>query len=433
MRFVRNLGVVFFLLFVFGVVEHELIYANAYITEIDEKDIRDKFIEQMESGNALRQVALVAFGAFGIVALGFCRDKPWNLRWSVLTPLLILAGLCLVSVAWSAQPLLTAKRLVVLACMVLGSAGLARMLTPRDFLSIVLVSLTLFIAGSLAFELAAGGRPWSGGDYRFGGTLHPNAQANYCGILCLAAVCHPFGFGRRWIRYTLVAVGLGLIVLTQSRTGLMSVAVALVSTWMMRLPPGLKWAGFSLFMVAVAGLFISYNSVGTGARHTVLDTALLGRTQQAGSLTGRVPLWEELLEYSRKKPLLGYGYEGFWTQDRIAAIMKSQKWSLQNAHNSYFEIVLQLGFVGLFFAVWFLLASAAALSAANRLTRDPGYAFAFGVLTLGVFNSLLESLFIKLRFCPTVALIGVLMVALFFPSEPGDETDASPTPQPLAG
>lgn len=423
LRLARNAGIVLFLLTVFGAVEHDRLYANAQIATMDEKEIRDLFIKQMESGSALRQVSLLAFGCLGVVGLASSREKPLNIRWSVFFPLLVLVALACASMLWTPQPLVTAKRLVVLLCVLTGCAGLARLLTPREFLGVSLATLMLFISGSVAIDIAAGGRPWSG-DYRFGGTLHPNAQATYCAILAIAASCLPVGFGRRWLKLVIIAFALGLIVLTESRTGLMAAIVALVLTWMVKLPPGMRWAGFSLGIAGVTLLLVAYYTIGSGARHSVIDTALMGRSQQAGSLTGRVPLWDELLDHAADKPLLGYGYEGFWTEKRIAQIMRSQGWSLQNAHNSYFEILLQLGYVGLFFAVWFLLAGTSSLAAATTLTRDSGYAFACGVVMFGMINSGLESLFVKLRFSPTIAMIGLLMVALYYPLSSSDDSES---------
>lgn len=435
-RLPRMLASVVVLLGVFWVVEHDPIFANARQSEAEEDEVRDKFIEQMQRGNAPRQAGLVGFGLFGAVALATRSSRAWNPRWSVLTPLLAILMLCLLSAAWSGQPLLTAKRLVVLGCVVFGCAGLARLLTPREFLTVSLVTLASFIALALLIDLAAGGRPWAGGTYRFGGTLHPNAQANYCGLMCLAAAVHPIGFGKRWVLRLVLLTGLALILATQSRTGLISTAVAMAAAWTMRLESGMRWAGALGIVAAGAAAFVAYNAASDGDRQAVIDAALLGRNEQSGSLTGRLPLWEELLKDAAERPILGYGYEGFWTEDRIAGILKTQNWTLQNAHNSYFEVLLQLGFVGLFFAVWFLVSGAGVLIGANVLTRDPGYAFAFGVLAYGVANSTLESLFVRIRFCPTLALAGLLMAALYFPtggddSDEGDErapsADATPT------
>lgn len=408
-------GVMVFLLAAFAVIEHDTVFANAEIARIAEDEIRDNYIDQLEAGNLLRQVALLSFGALGFCALLACRERPWNVQWRVAVPLLLLVTWTLLSVGWSGQPTITSKRLVVLLCILFGCAGLARLYRPGELLLCSWLTTLAFILGALSIDVAMGGRPWEGGDYRFGGTLHPNAQAMYCGVLCLGAFTQPIGFGKRWVLRLLFLFGAGLIVLTQSRTGLLSLVVAITLVWMLRLPSLYKWAGIGLLLSALATGFVLWNSVGDGARARTVDAALLGRTEQSKSLTGRVPLWEELIGYSSERPITGYGYEGFWTKNRIAAIMKSQNWTLQNAHNAYLEIVLQLGLVGLVLALWFLLGGVSALTEAYNLTREPGYAFAFGVVVFGMTNSLLESLFVKLRYSPVIGLTGLLAVALFFP------------------
>lgn len=422
-RPLRVAAIALMLLGLFWVVEHDPSFANSQHYATHEDDVRDKFIQQMEQGSALRQASLVGFALFGLMALGLCDSKPWNIKWRVLVPLVCLLAICFASAFWSGQFLVTAKRLVVLGCLITGCAGLARALRPEEYVTVALLTLAAFIGIGLVLDLAAGGRIWSGGDYRFGGTLHPNAQANYCGLMCLAAAVHPVGFGKRWVLRLLFLAGIGLIVVTQSRTGLMAMVVATIVTWTIRIRPGMRWAGVFGIIAAAMFLMVAYNAASDGLRKSVVDAALLGRKEQSSSLTGRLPLWEELMKDAAQRPIVGYGYEGFWTEDRIAGILKSQNWTLQNAHNSYFEIVLQLGFVGLFFAMWFLLSGAGALLAANAITRNPGYAFAFGAVVFGLANSTMESLFVRIRYCPTLAFIGLLMVTLFFPTEDDSSDD----------
>lgn len=414
---------------IFSVIEHDPIFADAKIDGVHEADIRDEYIDQLKGGNAFRQAGLIAFGLMGAGFLVATRKQPWNINWAVATPLLLLLAWTALSACWSGQLLVTGKRLVVLGCIVVGSAGFSRYLGPRGLLLNALITLLAFILGSLAIDVALGGRPWEGGDYRFGGTLHPNAQANYCGVMCLAAVCLPVGFGKRWITRAIFLFGVGLILLTQSRTGLGSLLVALLMVWVIRLPELLKWAGAAVVVGMMAAIFIAWNSVGDGLRNQTVDTVLLGRTDQAKSLTGRVPLWEELIDYADDRPITGYGYEGFWSARRIASIMKSQNWTMQNAHNSYLEVLLQLGIVGLVLAVWFLIASLVSLNNAYRITRSPGFAFAFGLVVYGMANSTLESLFVRIRYAPVLALTGVLIVTLSFPrSEEGDDEESLDKP-----
>lgn len=84
----------------------------------------------------------------------------------------------------------------------------------------------------------------------------------------------------------------------------------------------------------------------------VTDTliALLGRRTD---LTTRVPMWQELLTMA-KYPISGYGFESFWLGERQALMI--EHWSIdRQAHNGYLDMYLNLGFIGLFFVlVWML-------------------------------------------------------------------------------
>jgi exopolysaccharide production protein ExoQ len=79
--------------------------------------------------------------------------------------------------------------------------------------------------------------------------------------------------------------------------------------------------------------------------------AMLGRRPD---LTTRVPMWKELLNMV-KNPIVGFGYESFWLGAR-RQIMELH-WGIgMQAHNGYLDMYLNLGLIGLFFVVcWILL------------------------------------------------------------------------------
>jgi O-antigen ligase len=67
------------------------------------------------------------------------------------------------------------------------------------------------------------------------------------------------------------------------------------------------------------------------------------------TLTGRTEVWEVVTRSILKRPLLGYGFYGFWqgmTGESAHAILATH-WGFGYAHNGMLEILLQLGFVGL--------------------------------------------------------------------------------------
>jgi exopolysaccharide production protein ExoQ len=73
------------------------------------------------------------------------------------------------------------------------------------------------------------------------------------------------------------------------------------------------------------------------------------------TLTGRTVIWNAVLR-THTNPLFGAGYESFWLGPRLLRV-----WALaggvNEAHNGYLEVYLNLGIVGLFLLVAFLISS----------------------------------------------------------------------------
>ena len=89
----------------------------------------------------------------------------------------------------------------------------------------------------------------------------------------------------------------------------------------------------------VAGLAIGY-----AARHPII--ALLG----AGSdFDMRVTLWNTMVDYLRSKPVQGWGWFGAWNPAEFpfSAINYTLRTSHATGLNAYFDVLLQLGWIGL--------------------------------------------------------------------------------------
>ena len=76
------------------------------------------------------------------------------------------------------------------------------------------------------------------------------------------------------------------------------------------------------------------------------------------SLTGRTDLWIDLLRLGMERPLLGYGFRGFWDSPVKAYLHELYNWRPGQAHNGYIEIFINLGFTGL---IMFLLVALSSL------------------------------------------------------------------------
>jgi exopolysaccharide production protein ExoQ len=105
-------------------------------------------------------------------------------------------------------------------------------------------------------------------------------------------------------------------------------------------PEGRSALQWTLGGVVVAGLAIGY-----AARHPII--ALLG----AGSdFSMRVDLWNTMVDYYlRSKPVQGWGWFGPWNPSEFpfSAINYGLRTSHATGLNAYFDVLLQLGWVGL--------------------------------------------------------------------------------------
>ena len=375
-------------------------------------------------GDLVRRVVFLALGAGGTVLLVRGSGGPRgdvHVRWPVWF-LAAYVGWCAASLLWSDHPPTTVRRLGVLWCFLLAAAGLARRFPADDLLRFALWVPAGYAVLGLLVEAASGTlRPWTG-DYRFSGTTHPNTQGTSLAILCVAALMRY----RRTHRPGLLAVlaaGTVLLVLTKSRTSV--AAVGLTVSTLLFLGWSVKTRTAAVFAAGLGGLAVLLVSAGFGFDPVgrARDAFLMGREEQASSLTGRVPLWAALHRYADARPWSGAGYDTFWTAEKIAAVSDDLGWGLREAHNAYLDVWLSVGLTGLIPLVVGLLGAWWAAARRYAGTGDPFAGFALGVLTVALVNGLTESLMAMVLFPPFVAA-AVLFKQLVFAERAESWSDA---------
>ena len=150
------------------------------------------------------------------------------------------------------------------------------------------------------------------------------------------------------------------------------------------------------------------------------NTVLLGRTDQdisgALTLTGRLPLWQNLLEYAARRPIQGYGYGSFFTVEHIREISARQGWPIAECHSVFLEVLLGLGIVGVSaYAVIQFLGLARTVSY-FRITNDPRYAMLGSLLLLGIVGGLAESTLLVPTMQTFVQFLTLAQLAFLAPS-----------------
>ena len=152
---------------------------------------------------------------------------------------------------------------------------------------------------------------------------------------------------------------------------------ALVSVWFILLLARPRWAVMSL-MVA-GGLAL--------ALPTVSNTLFLGGDNTYSMVT-RVEAWGIIWEIIRLSPIFGLGPANYYAYTSLYPILG---FAVDfNSHNNYIDIVAQVGFVGLGFFCWFILALAKELL--GNVRRAPeGFPRAFALGAAGGLAGMLVS------------------------------------------
>ena len=139
----------------------------------------------------------------------------------------------------------------------------------------------------------------------------------------------------------LLAVVVYLLAIIDSKTALacfvMSCALMLIRWYA---PAGLRrpWF-FTAILIALIGA--TYAVLIGGVNNSALTA--IGRD---ATLTNRRSVWDIALSYT-VNPWLGSGFENFWIGDRLKAIVRAIGAGLNQAHNGYLEIYLNIGWIGL--------------------------------------------------------------------------------------
>ena len=374
------------------------------------------------SGNNMRRLAFLALGGTGVVLLLVGRKLP-ALREPMGLCLLLATGWTFGSLVWADAFSFTVKRLLLLTLCAGGVAGMASVLSLRQ-LCIVLMCVTGFYLGlGIVAEILQGNfRPWAGG-YRFAGTLHPNAQSTNCGAMALASFAlwreAAKSSDRRSLRLSarhffaaVFMCALFFLLLTKSRTAAAAVLMALGLIWAtaQRFGANLIMAGVGLLFVLLVGYAVAV----TGAGNSVGDAASMGRADSQGALNGRLPIWDICIRRVGPQMPIGFGYDGFWTAERIESVSWELGWSISSAHSEYIEIALGLGVIGL--GLYLLVQTVGIGWFWLRYVRlgHGGDAMVLGLLLVGGVQGFMETGYLHpSSLAPFIALTGMTRLAFF--------------------
>jgi exopolysaccharide production protein ExoQ len=274
-------------------------------------------------------------------------------RLLVITPeVLTIFGFtawALLSVLWSENATLTIGKAIELLLQTVAAGTIALLVARRggeredrpmaNLLTAVLAAtLGLFLLLNVVFW----GTPLAivtteeGRDRFVLGHTYPLATADFVALLAIALA---LSSASRWLKMLALPALIALVYLTDARgalIGLAAVGIGLLLSWLGRRDLRLSAAGV-LLAAGLLGAAFMVVTVRTPVE-ALLEPLL---NENVTTVSGRTELWSYSLELIEARPLQGYGY--YAVRNRLLDYLY---WA-GHAHNSFIEIALTTGLVGL--------------------------------------------------------------------------------------
>jgi exopolysaccharide production protein ExoQ len=289
-------------------------------------------------------------------AWAFIRDFP--LIFPVVARSLILFAFptwWFLSALWGEQPVLILKSGFQLLLTILICYSIATRLSARDVIISLLIAAGIY--GVWSFIIALDGSSIAAR----GVFASKNAMGAAMVVLWLSALCiaSDAESTRRLRVLAMIAACLAgwQIYISNSATAvLLALGVALLVFLLGILPRSgiLRRVEFYILLLLVLGLgMIGWATFSATQEINPIDLVLNAFGKDT-TLTGRTVLWEYATVQIRQEPLLGVGHGGFWTPldglseaSRIHTEFHKGKYDNFSFHNSYYDIAVHQGLIGL--------------------------------------------------------------------------------------
>lgn len=342
-------------------------------------------------GNAMNRLVQ---GGLMLAAVLILVRRP--VRWSAFLqdnwPLLLLYGFYAASTLWSLYPAATLKRIIrdfgaVLMILVILTESdpfaAARMIFVR--VAFVLFPFSVVLIKYYPDMGRLYSKSW---ELMYTGvTMHKNGLGVMTMVLGLflavdivirrQAPRSPVRSQALAIRYSLAAVGLWLLYMSNSKTAQVCYLLGLILLWGGR---HLARIGERRHIVALCVIFLgswTYLDSEFDVSGRVIEW--MGRDR---TLTGRTAIWE-MLKSQKMDPMLGFGFLAFWDSEQAEIYREESETSLVSAHNGYLDAYMDGGSMAV--ALLLFMLSASCMKTLNDLIAGSLFGrllFAFFALAL---------------------------------------------------
>lgn len=366
---------------------------GAIISAVKSASVIDEYAAvSPESDPVLRAIWFLVYGISA--CLLFLRWKQLILVARRDIFLILLVALAIASVFWSSSPEFTFRRSGLLLGTTLFGVYVATRYTTSEILKLIVWTLSVGAILSVVFAvvLPRYGVMADSGAWR-GIYTHKNFLGRLMGLNAVfLLLLNPQKQTSRWAVWLMIALSIGLVVMSKSKGALVFVVILLT---VMPLYRSLRWKyivaiPFAVSFVVVLGSLLTL--LLENLEYIVVDK--LGKDL---TFTGRTYIWQAVIGMIQQRPLLGYGYTAFWQglEGPSASVLVAVDWAAPHSHNGYLDLCLDLGIVGLVFFILSLAINTIRAFTQLPLTKTPAEIWPLLFLTGMVVYNFVESAILK--------------------------------------
>ena len=310
-----------------------------------------------------------------------------------LSPVLLFACWALLSVLWTQSPTRTPSEALLMSALLFSGVYLGGCLSFRAQIMSLFVALHILTIASLVQrwrwpEFAVESAGWKG---VFGSrnTLGPCSTLAVLSVVAFWSVFKP----RLITTAGLIVFGF-LDLLLAFRAGSDTAWIALVcALGAVAAASATDWAarrGISGRLLLVSASVVAASAIVVLAAAGSKVSAKLGK---GDTFSGRQEVWSYVIDAIRTRPIFGFGFASFWDSPANTQKLLDQTGYLYSAaHNTFLEVTLYLGLIGLVFLLVLVAKTLTSTWGALRPVFSAEAAWWIGLTTFALVENLTESM-----------------------------------------
>lgn len=344
-------------------------------------------VASSSSSNAINQAFWIFLFAVCLLAAGMRRTPLLREAWAIL-PLMLYLAWATATIPWAADRHIALRRLILQFCIV-GSIWLpVVMIDDAQHIR----RLVLYVFGVIVLANAAASVLVPPTELGFAGLFSQKNALGALAAMAFVAFSSGLAVSRRWER-TACVLGLlvagVLLVASRSKTSIgLAAAVPLIAYAIAYASRGLRIRpGYILSVFLITAAFAVIFALGTGVRYQDILDKLFGEA----TLTGRTDIWEFAWAEFLTRPIIGFGFNGFWGVGGGSANTFADNAFLADilqSHNGYLDILLETGIVGMTIFIFFV---AVTVGNCRRAIRMNGGLFFLSIALFFILHNFFES------------------------------------------